>query len=141
METNGRRKLRFNGSGSWLKWVWKLFHWPIRSGLPTPEQVHALTETLISELSLHRIRRASAFPPGKQLLKTGGGVSVPDAGVSTEPLNGIGGCPMAGDELVGNMDSLLMMDYFQKEKRLPELNEQALEQKQSIMASEIFLNH
>ena len=33
-------------------------------------------------------------------------------------LIGIGGCPMAGDELVGNMDSLLMVDYFQKKNVL-----------------------
>ena len=29
-------------------------------------------------------------------------------------LKGIGGCPMAGDELVGNMDMLLMVPYFQQ---------------------------
>jgi hydroxymethylglutaryl-CoA lyase len=55
-------------------------------------------------------------------------------------LNGIGGCPMAGDEMVGNMDSLLMIDYFNKKQVLPLLNESALT-KSRLLASEIFLNH
>ena len=55
-------------------------------------------------------------------------------------INGIGGCPMAGDDLVGNMDSLLMIDYFRKKNLLPELNEDAL-RTSSLLASEIFLNH
>jgi hydroxymethylglutaryl-CoA lyase len=55
-------------------------------------------------------------------------------------LNGIGGCPMAGDDLVGNMDSLLLMDYFDKKGLLPPLNEKAL-QKSITLSSGIFLNH
>ena len=55
-------------------------------------------------------------------------------------LNGIGGCPMAGDELVGNLDSLLMIDYFREKNLLPKLNEEAL-QASSLMAGEIFSNH
>ena len=34
---------------------------------------------------------------------------------------------MAGDELVGNMDTLIMIDYFKKKNVLPVLNEIALE--------------
>lgn len=55
-------------------------------------------------------------------------------------LNGIGGCPMAGDDLVGNMDSLLLIDYFGKKGLLPPLNEKAL-QKSIALSSGIFLNH
>lgn len=53
-------------------------------------------------------------------------------------LKGIGGCPMAQDELVGNMDTIFMANYF-KQKKLPvHLNEEAL--KQSIqIANEIFV--
>ncbi len=29
-------------------------------------------------------------------------------------INGIGGCPMAGDELIGNMNTAWMLDYFQE---------------------------
>jgi hydroxymethylglutaryl-CoA lyase len=52
-------------------------------------------------------------------------------------LKGIGGCPMAGDELVGNMDSILMIDYFKKKNILPDMNENALE-KSIFLAGEIF---
>jgi hydroxymethylglutaryl-CoA lyase len=55
-------------------------------------------------------------------------------------LNGIGGCPMAGDELVGNMDSLLMIDYFRKNQVMPKLNDLALEQAAQL-ANEIFIKH
>jgi hydroxymethylglutaryl-CoA lyase len=52
-------------------------------------------------------------------------------------LKGIGGCPMADDELVGNMDTELMIPYFEERKLLPLLNKEAL-QKCSEMANEIF---
>jgi hydroxymethylglutaryl-CoA lyase len=108
-------------------------------GLATPDQVYALTETLIttfpqieSGVHLHSRRENSiekleaAFSAGCRRFDGA--------------LNGIGGCPMAGDELVGNMDSLLMIDYFKKKKVLPELNEQALE-KSIRLANDIFINH
>ena len=34
-------------------------------------------------------------------------------------LKGIGGCPMAGDELVGNMDTEWMIPYFREKGLLP----------------------
>jgi hydroxymethylglutaryl-CoA lyase len=53
-------------------------------------------------------------------------------------LKGIGGCPMADDELVGNMDSELMIGYFDDQQLLPALDKDAL--KQSLrMAGEIFM--
>jgi hydroxymethylglutaryl-CoA lyase len=55
-------------------------------------------------------------------------------------IKGFGGCPMAGDELVGNMDSLLLIDFFREKSLLPEFNEEALK-KCSLLANEIFLNH
>ena len=54
-------------------------------------------------------------------------------------LKGIGGCPMADDELVGNMDTELMIPYFEEKNLLNNLNKDAL-QKCSMLASEIF-NH
>ena len=53
-------------------------------------------------------------------------------------LNGIGGCPMAQDELVGNMDSVFMIDYFSTKKMLNNLNKEALSKSLGI-ASEIFI--
>jgi hydroxymethylglutaryl-CoA lyase len=41
-------------------------------------------------------------------------------------LKGIGGCPMAKDELVGNMDSELMINYFEERQLLDGLNKEAL---------------
>lgn len=53
-------------------------------------------------------------------------------------LKGIGGCPMANDALVGNMNSELMIPYFQEFGYLKEINMIAL--KESIkMAAEIFV--
>ena len=53
-------------------------------------------------------------------------------------LKGIGGCPMAGDELVGNMDTELMIPYFKSLHLLDNLNEDAL-QECSRLANEIFI--
>ena len=53
-------------------------------------------------------------------------------------LKGIGGCPMADDELVGNMDSELMIGYFEDQQLLPALNKEALTQSLR-MAGEIFM--
>ncbi|MDB5277576.1 MAG: hydroxymethylglutaryl-CoA lyase [Ferruginibacter sp.] len=53
-------------------------------------------------------------------------------------LKGIGGCPMAGDELVGNMDTALMIPYFNQLNLLNNLNEQALSECIDL-ANEIFV--
>lgn len=52
-------------------------------------------------------------------------------------LKGIGGCPMAGDELVGNMDTELMIPYFKSLNLLDELDMNALTDA-GKMAAEIF---
>jgi hydroxymethylglutaryl-CoA lyase len=52
-------------------------------------------------------------------------------------LKGIGGCPMAGDELVGNMDTELLIPYFRKLHLLSGLDEDAL-QESLRLAAEIF---
>ena len=53
-------------------------------------------------------------------------------------LKGIGGCPMADDELVGNMNSELMINYFEENKLLDGLNKEALQESLKI-AGEIFI--
>jgi hydroxymethylglutaryl-CoA lyase len=53
-------------------------------------------------------------------------------------LKGIGGCPMANDELVGNMDTELLIPYFEKLNLLHTINEEALEKSLRI-ASAIFI--
>ncbi len=52
-------------------------------------------------------------------------------------LKGIGGCPMAQDELVGNMDTELMIPYFKSKGILSSLNMEALASC-SKMATQIF---
>jgi hydroxymethylglutaryl-CoA lyase len=53
-------------------------------------------------------------------------------------LKGIGGCPMANDELVGNMNTELMIPYFEKRNMLPALNKEALANA-LIIANKIFI--
>ena len=53
-------------------------------------------------------------------------------------LKGIGGCPMAGDELVGNMNSELVITYLEEKGLLTELNKEALNKSLRI-AAEIFV--
>lgn len=53
-------------------------------------------------------------------------------------LKGIGGCPMAGDDLVGNMNTELMIPYFRSLHLLDKINEDAL-QECSRLANEIFI--
>ncbi|HEY5370478.1 MAG TPA: hydroxymethylglutaryl-CoA lyase [Hanamia sp.] len=53
-------------------------------------------------------------------------------------LKGFGGCPFAEDELVGNMNTELMIPYFKKLDFLENINETEL-LKASQMASEIFI--
>ena len=53
-------------------------------------------------------------------------------------LKGIGGCPMADDKLVGNIDTKLMIDYFEKKYLLPDINREALEDALRI-ADRIFI--
>ena len=53
-------------------------------------------------------------------------------------INGIGGCPMAQDELVGNMDSVYMIDYFKQKKIDINLNEDALAAS-ILIADKIFI--
>jgi hydroxymethylglutaryl-CoA lyase len=53
-------------------------------------------------------------------------------------IKGIGGCPMAGNDLVGNMDTEIMLHYF--EKKGYELNiDKAALQKCSLLAGEVFV--
>ena len=53
-------------------------------------------------------------------------------------IRGIGGCPMAGNNLVGNMDTELMINYFEKQGYQLNINKVMLE-KCSSLADEIFV--
>jgi hydroxymethylglutaryl-CoA lyase len=105
-------------------------------GIASPIQVHELTKSLITEFPM--------IESGVHLhSRTENSIEKLEAAFSAGcrrfdgALNGIGGCPMAGDELVGNMDTLIMIDYFKKKNVLPVLNEKALENCRRL-ASDIF---
>jgi hydroxymethylglutaryl-CoA lyase len=53
-------------------------------------------------------------------------------------LKGIGGCPMAQDDLVGNMDSALMIPYFEEKGLLNDIDHAALQNALTI-ADKIFV--
>jgi hydroxymethylglutaryl-CoA lyase len=53
-------------------------------------------------------------------------------------IKGIGGCPMAQDELVGNMDSLLMLPHFKQAGLFTSFDEEALS-KATQIANSIFI--
>lgn len=52
-------------------------------------------------------------------------------------LKGFGGCPMANDQLVGNMNTEWMIDYFKKLDVLPSINMEALQESLEL-AEELF---
>src|SRR5450631_4419427 len=129
-----------------LHWIRKLVQMGVEVisladtvGIASPEEVHTLTKSFIQEFPLIESGVHLHSRPEYSIEKLDAAYS---AGCRRfdGAMNGIGGCPMAGDELVGNMDSLLMIDYFQRKHTLPLLNEDALE-KSIRLSAEIFLNH
>jgi hydroxymethylglutaryl-CoA lyase len=106
-------------------------------GLANPDQVFSVTEYLIRAL------------PGKAI-----GVHLHSSPVNWKPkleaalkagclrfdgaLKGIGGCPMANDDLVGNMNTENMVDFFEKQNLINSINKEALQESLSI-ASEVFV--
>ncbi|RYY55378.1 MAG: hydroxymethylglutaryl-CoA lyase [Chitinophagaceae bacterium] len=54
-------------------------------------------------------------------------------------LNGIGGCPMAGDELVGNMDMAMMIPYLEGKGIADGINQEAL--RESLRLASIIFSH
>lgn len=106
-------------------------------GLATAPQIFSVTEYLIKHLPTHEIgvHLHSTQINWKEKL---------DAAVRAGckrfdgALKGIGGCPMAEDELVGNMDTELMIGYFEERKIIKSLNEEALVRSLKL-AAQIFV--
>ena len=105
-------------------------------GVATAEQVYDMTEYLVDSLPGIEIGVHLHSTPDNWEEKLEAAVR---AGCKRfdGALKGIGGCPMADDELVGNMNSELMIDYFEKKNLLAGLNKEALEESLRI-AGEIF---
>lgn len=105
-------------------------------GVATPEQVGKITKYLIDALSettvgVHLHSTASNRTQKLEAAYEAG------CGRFDGALKGIGGCPMAKDELVGNMDTEWMIHFLQAKESTVCFNEIALSDA-LILASEIF---
>jgi len=94
-------------------------------GLATPEQVFSVTDYLVKQLPGHTIGVHLHSTPHGRKAKIDAALQ---AGCKRfdGALKGIGGCPMAGNELVGNMDTEWMIHHFRQHHLAPTLNEAAL---------------
>jgi hydroxymethylglutaryl-CoA lyase len=102
-------------------------------GLASPEQVYRMTGYLVdalpgTEIGVHLHARPDNWQEKLEAATKAGCKRFDGA------LKGIGGCPMAGDELVGNMDMEKMIGYFGEKVQL---NNTAL-QHSLALASRIF---
>jgi hydroxymethylglutaryl-CoA lyase len=106
-------------------------------GLATKEQVYRITKYLVDSLPQTEIGVHLHSTPANWKEKVDAALQ---AGCKRfdGALKGIGGCPMADDELVGNMDTELMIPYFEERNLLNKLDETAL-RTCSLMASKIFV--
>ena len=127
-----------------FEWVSKISSLDIRIialadtvGLATPQQVSNITGYLINKMPGHEIGVHLHSTSANWEEKLGAAFQ---AGCKRfdGALKGIGGCPMANDELVGNMNTELMIPYFEKHHMLKNLNHEALAQSLKI-ASEVFI--
>jgi hydroxymethylglutaryl-CoA lyase len=105
-------------------------------GVATAEQVYDITEYLVdslpgTEIGVHLHSRPDNWKEKLEAAVKAGCKRFDGA------LKGIGGCPMANDELVGNMNSELMINYFEEKELLHDLNKDALTKSLTI-AGEIF---
>jgi len=105
-------------------------------GLASPEQVYSMTRYLVESLPGTAIGVHLHSTPDNWQDKLDAAVK---AGCKRfdGALKGIGGCPMANDELVGNMDSERMIEYFRERNLLPEMDP-AILRECTQMATQLF---
>lgn len=106
-------------------------------GVATPQQVTTILKTLIpaypdTEIGVHLHSTAINWKDKIDAALQAGCLRFDGA------LKGIGGCPMADDELVGNMDTELMIPYFKDLQLLGDLDMDALHEC-AVLANEIFI--
>lgn len=106
-------------------------------GLATPTQVFSITDYLVKQMPQQEIGVHLHSAPHNWKDKV---AAARKAGCFRfdGALKGIGGCPMANDELVGNMNTEWMIDFFEGEKTLQNINHDALNNASRI-AAEIFI--
>jgi len=127
-----------------LKWADELINREIKIisladtvGLATPQQISAALNNLIPQypntsFGVHLHSSAANWKDKLEAAVNAGCTRFDGA------LKGIGGCPMAGDDLVGNMNTELMVSYLEEKKLIKGLNKDAL-QKSLELASRIFV--
>ena len=106
-------------------------------GIAKPDQIYSMTKYLVEllpqiEIGVHLHSRPDKWKEKLEAAVQAGCKRFDGA------LKGIGGCPMANDELVGNMNTELMIGYFKEQNLLSALNEEALE-KSLQLATEVFV--
>ncbi|HEX6168798.1 MAG TPA: hydroxymethylglutaryl-CoA lyase [Chitinophagaceae bacterium] len=106
-------------------------------GVATPEQVYDMTSYLVeslpaTEIGVHLHSTSENWHQKLEAAVKAGCKRFDGA------LKGIGGCPMADDDLVGNMNTEWMISYFEKNNRTTGLNKDALAESLRI-AGQIFI--
>ncbi len=106
-------------------------------GLATPGEVRRMTGHLVEQFPGIEIGVHLHSAPGNRMEKLQAAL---DAGCRRfdGAINGIGGCPMANDELVGNMDTVEMLRYFTSQGLQTHVNEETLKAAM-LMANTIFV--
>lgn len=127
-----------------FKWINRLVSMGIRIislsdtvGVATPEQVYEMTKYVINAVPSAEVGVHLHSKPDNWKAKLEAAVK---AGCKRfdGALKGIGGCPMAEDELIGNMNTEWMISYFEENNFSTGLNKEALSESLKI-ASEIFV--
>jgi hydroxymethylglutaryl-CoA lyase len=127
-----------------LKWAGEIIKKEIKIisladtvGVASPEQISFALNTLIPKYkdAIIGVHLHSTPTDWQQKLE-----AAVDAGCKRfdGALKGIGGCPMAGNDLVGNMNMELMISYLEGKNLIGDLNKEAL-QKSLKLASDIFV--
>jgi len=106
-------------------------------GVATPEQVYDMTSYLVeslpsTEVGVHLHSTSDNWHQKLEAAVKAGSKRFDGA------LKGIGGCPMANDDLVGNMNTEWMISYFEKNNMATGLNKDALAESLQI-AGQIFI--
>ncbi|MDQ3551969.1 MAG: hydroxymethylglutaryl-CoA lyase [Bacteroidota bacterium] len=127
-----------------LRWADKIVKMDIKIlsladtvGKATPEQISFALQTLIPKypdatIGVHLHSTESNWLEKLKSAINAGCIRVDGA------INGIGGCPMAQDELIGNMKTENIIKYLQEKNMIKNLNEEALA-KSIKLAEEIFI--
>jgi hydroxymethylglutaryl-CoA lyase len=105
-------------------------------GLATPEQVYSMTNYLINKLPAHEIGVHLHSAPYNRKEKI---EAARKAGCRRfdSAMKGIGGCPMANDHLIGNIDTEWLISHLEQYEFLPALDKMALA-KSSTLANDLF---